>query len=156
MFSKIKRFLKKYKTIVKILIVLIILGIVSFGLYKLLFYSSAESSIYGVRLRDIKDNEFKVEEKKQVEEKVQALEKVSTVKITTKGRLIKFFINFEEDATNDVIKQRFNDVLGFLSDKVKGYYDITFYAKVNKGEEEKYPIIGYKHKNNTVISFDEL
>lgn len=156
MFSKIKGFLKKYKTIIKILIVLMVLGAVGFGLYKLLFYSSAENSIYGVRLRDIKDNEFKIEEKKQVEEKVAGLEKVSTVKITIKGRLIKFFINFDEDVTNDVIKQRFNDALGFISDKVKGYYDITFYAKVNKGEEEKYPIIGYKHKNNTVISFDEL
>lgn len=152
MFSKIKR----YKTIIKILVVLIILGAVSFGLYKLLFYSSAESSIYGVRLRDIKDNEFKIEEKKEVEEKVSTLEKVSTVKITVKGRLIKFFINFDEDVTNDIIKQRFNDALGFISDKVKGYYDITFYGKVNKNEEEKYPVIGYKHKNNGVISFDEL
>ena len=156
MLSKIKRFLRKNKNIIRIGIILLIVIIVLLVLYKSLFYSSAESSIYGVRLRDIKENEFKSEEKKTIEQKSLALENVSTVKISVKGRLIKFFINFDEGTTNDVIKQRCNDMLGLVSEKVRGYYDITFYAKINVGEKETYPIIGYKHKNKTEISFYEL
>lgn len=156
MLLKIKKFLKKNKKVIKIGIVLIIILIILLVLYKALFYSSAESSIYGVRLRDINKNEFKQEEKKKIEKKSSELEKISTVKISTKGRLIKVFINFEEGTTNDIIKQRFNDILGFVSEKVKGYYDITFYAKINVDNKETYPVIGYKHKNKPEISYDEL
>lgn len=156
MLSKIKKFLKKNKKVVKIGIILLVVLIVLLVLYKSLFYSDSEKANYGVRLRDIEEHEFKTKDRKSVEEKSSTLEDISTVKITIKGRLIKFFVNFDEETTNDVIKQRFNEMLSFVSENVKGYYDITFYAKINKEDEETYPIIGYKHKNKTEITFDEL
>lgn len=48
-----------------------------------------------------------------------------------------------------------NEMLGYFSDKVKGYYDITFYAKKNVEDKETYPLIGYKHKTRDEISFEE-
>lgn len=156
MLSKIKKFLKKNKKLVKIGAVLLIILIVLLVLYKSLFYSDSEKANYGVRLRDIKENEFKVSEKKKVEEKSSALEGISDVKITIKGRLIKFFVYFDEETTNDVIKSKFNEMLSFVSEKVKGYYDITFYAIINTDDEKTYPVIGYKHKNKAEIAFDEL
>lgn len=156
MLPKIKKFIKKNKKQVKIGVIVLIILIVFLVLYKSLFYSNSEKAIYGVRLRDIEDNEFTEEEQSSVQKKSSKLEGVSSTEILVKGRLIKFFVTFDEGISNEDMKNKFNDMLGYISDKVKNYYDITFYAIQNKDDEESYPLIGYKHKNNTEITFDEF
>lgn len=156
MLPKIKKFLKKYNKQVKIGLIVLVVLILFLVLYKSLFYSSSEKAVYGVRLRDIKENEFTSEEKKDVEKKSSDVEGVSSLKITVKGRLIKFFVTFDDGVSNEDIKGKFNEMLGFISDDVKGYYDITFYAVQEKEDKETYPIIGYKHKNKDQITFDEF
>ena len=156
MLPKIKKFLKKYNKQVKIGLIVLVVLILFLVLYKSLFYSSSEKAVYGVRLRDIKENEFTSEEKKDVEKKSSDVEVVSSLKITVKGRLIKFFVTFDDGVSNEDIKGKFNEMLGFISDDVKGYYDITFYAVQEKEDKETYPIIGYKHKNKDQITFDEF
>lgn len=156
MLPKIKKFIKKYNKQVKIGLIVLVVLILFLVLYKSLFYSSSEKAVYGVRLRDIKENEFTSEEKKDVEKKSADVEGVSSLKITIKGRLIKFFVNFDDGVSNEDIKGKFNEMLGFISDDVKGYYDITFYAVQEKDDKEIYPVIGYKHKSKDQITFDEL
>lgn len=156
MLPKIKKILKTHKKQVKIGLIVLAILIVLLVLYKSLFYSDSEKATYGVRLRDIKENEFTDEEKKSVQEQSSNIEGVDSVSINVKGRLIKFFVNFEDGLTNEDIKGKFNEMLGFVSDKVKSYYDITFYAIQNKDGEEKYPVIGYKHKSKEEITFDEF
>lgn len=153
---KIKKFIKKYNKQLKIGIVVLLVLIVLLILYKSLFYSSSEKAAYGVRLRDIKKNEFTSKEQKEVKEKSSSLDGVSSLKITVKGRLIKFFVNFDAGVSNVDIKNKFNEMVGFFSEKVKGYYDITFYAIQEKEGKETYPIIGYKHKSKEAMTFDEL
>lgn len=156
MLPKIKKFLKKYNKQVKIGLIVLAVLILFLVLYKSLFYSSAEKAVYGVRLRDIKENKFTSEETKEVEKKSKDIQGVSSVKINVKGRLIKFFVTFDDGISNEDIKGKFNEILSFISDKVKGYYDITFYAVQEKDDKETYPIIGYKHKSKDQITFDEL
>lgn len=154
MIPKLKSFFKKYKTIIKIIILLLIVLIGALIAYKLLFYSNREEDLYGVRLRDIEENKFSNSDMKEVKQKVSEFETVSSVKIEVKGRLIKFFITFNEGISSDEIKNKFNETLSFISDKVKGYYDITLYAVQQKDGNDNYPVIGYKHKNNVEISFE--
>ncbi len=156
MVPKIKKFIKKYNKQVKIGLLVLLVLIILFVLYKSLFYSDSQKATYGVRLRDIKENEFTNKEKKEVIKKSFDLQGVSSLKINVKGRLIKFFATFEDGVTNEDIKNSFNEMLGFVSDKVKNYYDITFYAIQSKEGSEVYPVIGYKHKNKEAITFDEL
>lgn len=156
MLPKIKKFLKTHKKQVKIGLIILAILIVLLVLYKSLFYSNSEKATYGVRLRDIEENKFTSEEKKSVQEQSSKIEGVDSVDITVKGRLIKFFVNFNEEITNEDIKNKFNEMLGFISDKVKGYYDVTFYAIQIKDKKEKYPVIGYKHKSKEEITFDEF
>ena len=146
--------LKKHKKIIKIAIIILGLLIVAVIAYKLLFYSNTQNDLYGVRLRDIEENRFSNKEIKEVKQKVSDFEIVNGVKIEVKGRLIKFFVTFNEGVTSDDMKNKFNETLSFISDKVKGYYDITLYAIQSKEGKEYYPVIGYKHKNNTEISFE--
>lgn len=156
MLPKIKKFIKKYNKQVKIGLVVLLVLIVFLILYKSLFYSSSLKATYGVRLRDIKENEFTSSEKKEVLKKSTDLEGVSSLKINVRGRLIKFFVTMDDGVSNEDIKSKFNEMLGFVSEKVKGYYDITFYAIQNREGKEVYPVIGYKHKSKQEMTFDEL
>lgn len=156
MVPKIKKFIKKYNKQVKIGLLVLLVLIVLLVLYKSLFYSDSERATYGVRLRDIKENKFTNEEKKDVQAKSSGVEGVTSLKINVKGRLIKFFVTFDDGISNDDIKNKFNEMLGFVSEKVKGYYDITFYAIQNRDGKEVYPVTGYKHKSKAEITFDEL
>lgn len=156
MIPKIKKFIKKYNKQVKLGVIILLIFILFLVLYKVLFYSTNEKAVYGVRLRDIKENEFTSSEKKEVKENSSNIEGISSVDIKVKGRLIKLFVTIDNDVNAAEIKNKFNDMLGFFSEKVKGYYDITFYAIQDKDGKETYPIIGYKHKSKDIMTFDEL
>lgn len=156
MLPKIKKFMKKYNKQIKIGLVVLLILIVLLILFKALFYSDSERAIYGVRLRDIKENEFTKSERDDLQKKASSLAGVKEAKVEVKGRLIKVFVTFEEGVSNDDIKARFNDIVGSLTDKVRGYYDVTIYAEQSIEGKTKYPVIGYKHKNNAEISFDVL
>ena len=156
MLPKIKRFIKNNKKIIKIGLIVLLIIIILLVLYKSLFYSSSEKATYGVRLRDIDKNKIQEKEISNLKEKSSIVEGVTSVKITIKGRLIKYFVTFDTSIDNEGIKSKFNEMLSFVSEKITGYYDITFYAIKSSGETQSYPIIGYKHKNKQVITFDEL
>ena len=154
MILKLKKFIKKHKKVVIICLIALVVLIMLLMLYKSLFYSSKESDVYGVRLRDIKDNKITSEDISSIEKKLSETDGVESATINVKGRLIKFFVTFSDSATTDTMKIVFNDSLGYISDKVKNYYDITFYAEQKRDGKMTYPVIGYKHKSKTEISFD--
>lgn len=156
MLPKIKKFMVKYNKQIKIGLIILLILVVFLVFYKSLFYSNSEKASYGVRLRDIKENEFTSSEKKEVQEKASNIDGVSSLKINVKGRLIKFFVTFDEGVNNNDIKTKMNEMLGYISKEVKDYYDVTFYAIEEKEEKETYPVIGYKHKSKEEMTFDEL
>ena len=156
MLPKMKRFVRNNKKQVKIGLLVLLVMIILLVLYKSLFYSSSEKSVYGVRIRDIKEHEFTKEMIKEVESKSSKLEKTSKTEIKIKGRLIKIFVTFTDDATTDDIKARLNDIVSYIEDDVKSYYDIELYSIQTKDNKTSYPVIGYKHKNKTDITFDVI
>ena len=91
-----------------------------------------------------------------MESKSSKLEKTSKTEIKIKGRLIKIFVTFTDDATTDDIKARLNDIVSYIEDDVKSYYDIELYSIQTKDNKTSYPVIGYKHKNKTDITFDVI
>ena len=150
----IRRLIRHHSKEIKIGLFILLAVILLIVLYKSLFYSSSESAVYGVRIRDIKDNKITTKTINGWKESVLDIDKITECKIVIKGRLIKFFVSFDEDVSTDDIKNKFNETIKLLPEKVIGYYDITFYAKQNKDSNTKYPVIGYKHKNSDSISFD--
>ena len=156
MLPKIKDFVLNNKKLV-VIGVAILLGLILFiVLYKSLFYSSSEKANYGVRLRDLKENEFTKAEKLDVIDKSSKVDKVEKVEILVKGRLIKFFVTFKDETTNEEIEASFNKMIEYISDTVKGYYDVTFYSTVEREGKKLNPVTGYKHKSKDTISFDEI
>lgn len=154
MLPKIKNFVIENKKIVILVSIIILALILLLILYKSLFYSNSEKAVYGDRLRDIKKNEFTKEQRVETYDKVVEVAGVSEAKISVKGRLIKFYVTFDDGVSAEDIKNKFNEMLGFLEDDVKGYYDVTFYAAQTADGKTKYPVIGYKQKGRDLISFD--
>ena len=150
---KVKKFIKDYNKQIKIGIVILLILVLFIVLYKSLFYSNSEKASYGVRLRDIKSNEIEKEERVELQNKASEIEGVSEARIVIKGRLIKFFVTFNDGVSQEEIKNKFNDMLGLLDEKIKGYYDVTFDAIQKDGNEKKYPVIGYKSKSKEGISY---
>ena len=156
MLPKIKKFIKANKKEVKLGLLILIILILLLVLYKMLFYSDSEKSIYGPRLNGINENKITNEEKIEFKDKVSKIEGITKTRIEVKGRLIKIYTTFDEQVSNEDIKNKFNEMLTFINDDIKSYYDITFYAKQVKEEKNKYPVVGYKQKGKELISFDEF
>lgn len=154
--SNVLKILRKYKKLIKILIILLVLIIVGLIVFKSLFYSNSQKSIYGVRLRDYEKNKITADAKKDLQKKCTSFEEISSCKIDIKGRLVKYYITFNDDTSNDVIKNKINEILPSLNDLIKEYYDVEFYAIEKKEGKEVYPVIGYKHKFRDSISYDEF
>lgn len=152
MVPKIKKFIKKNKKMVIVGAAVLLFLIIFIIFYKSMFYSNSKSALYGVRLRDIKEHEFTSKDRTSVLNDVKKNDLVKDVSININGRLIKFIVTFEDGTNNDSMKTIFTDAYNLLDDKVKEYYDVSFYAILN----DKYPLLGYKHKNNESISWDEI
>ena len=121
MLPKIKRFVRNNKKQVKTGLLVLLVIIILLVLYKSLFYSSSEKSVYGVRIRDINNHEFTVSEKKDVQDKVSSIDGVEESEVVIKGRLIKFFVTFKEGVSTDDMKAKFSEILNYLSDDTKTY-----------------------------------
>ena len=154
MLPKLKKLIKKNKKIVIICVLALLALVLLVLLYKSLFYSSSERSVYGVRLRDIRENEITKDEKEDYIDKTSNIDGVKDISVNIKGKLIKVFIEFNDSVSGDDMKAKLNESLENLNEKIKGYYDIEFYVKQFKDGKTTYPIIGYKHKNKEQITFD--
>lgn len=155
MLTNIKKWVRNNKEKVRNILIVTVIVVIMLVLYKLLFYSTAESSVYGMRLRDINKHEISNKELKEYEEKSK-LEGINKIDIKIKGKLIKYFIEVPNEVSNDDVKNKINEMLGFLTEDIKGFYDITFYVNKEQEEEIKCIMIGYKHKSKESVIYDEV
>lgn len=154
--QNMKKFVRKNKRVIAMVIICIVALLLCVIVYKTCFYSNSKSSLYGERLREIEKNEFTKSQKQKVANKVKKFAGVNKVDVEVSGRLIKFFITFDKNTSVDNMKLRFNESLGLLSEKVKSYYDVSFYSIQIVDKKVKYPLMGYKHKNSKDISWGNI
>lgn len=152
--NNIKRFVRKHKREVTIAAIALVALLFIIILYKSLFYSKSEKSVYGVRLNGISEHKLKDSTLEGWESSIKDMKDVSDCKVTLKGRLLKFFVTFESNVSTDDIKTKFNDIVKDIDADTKSYYDIELYAKQSKDGDMKYPVIGYKHKSKDSVSYD--
>ena len=155
MIPKLRRLIKKNRDLIINVFIVILIVIVMIGLYKILFYSSKESSVYGVRLRDSEKYKIEVTEIKKIEKEAKKVDGTESVSIKIKGRLIKYYITVNNEYSVDQMKNVCNQMIGLIDEKKRGYYDMTFYVIKEKEGNEEYPLIGYKHKSKEGIAFVE-
>ncbi len=151
----IKKIFKKHKKLIVGIFLAIIFLILLIGLYKVFFYSSNEKDIYGVRLRDREDYNISNKELDNIHTDILKMQTVKNVEVKIKGRLIKFFVEYETTTNKDKMKKVFNDSYNLIKEDVRSYYDVTFYSILEKDNKKTYPLVGYKHKNEKAITWQE-
>lgn len=132
----------------------IILGVVIlFIVLLILIYKNLFSSSNSNRYKGIENYKLTSAEKDFVKEKLNELGKVKSVEIYVKSKIIRIFVNLNEDVDFDMVKNVSNDLLEGFSEENLSYYDVEIFYESDNEESNVYPQIGYKHKSKTEFSW---
>lgn len=143
-----KKFKKYYKLIIVVL-VLIIFVVLGVFIYKNLFQGSGAD-----RLENVENYKLTKKEKNKVKDKINELSKIENIKVYTNNKIIKIFIELEEDIDFDDVKDVSNELIEcFSSDNLK-FYDLEIFITSKNKESEVYPKIGYKHKSDSKFTWN--
>lgn len=132
----------------------IILGVVIlFIVLLILIYKNLFSSSNSNRYKGIENYKLTSAEKDFVKEKLNEIGKVKSVEIYVKSKIIRIFVNLNEDVDFDMVKNVSNDLLEGFSEENLSYYDVEIFYESDNEESNVYPQIGYKHKSKTEFSW---
>lgn len=118
---------------------------------KILFYPSGKG-IYGNRLDGIENYPINSEKIEEVKSTILESDDCKNISYQLQGKIMKFFIQVS-DETGTTSAQRLGDnIIDSFSETELGYYDVSIYI-TGSAESEQYPMIGYKSRNKTSISW---
>ena len=143
---------KTIKIIVGVL-VLIIIGIVIFGLIKIVLPDS-NVSLYGNR----QENTVKISNDRlsKTDELIKSNEFINSSKTYVGGVLIvNIIIDVKKDTKLLTVESMLDKVLELYTEKEKSDYDFQVFVTCNDdtSEDSVYPIIGYKHKTSLAFKW---
>ena len=141
--------IKKYYKWIIVAIAILIVSILTVLIYKNLFEQGTSR-----RLEGIENHELTKKEIKLVKESISELEEVNSVSVSTNYKIIKIFIELNEDIEFDDISELSAEAVNNLSKKNLKFYDIEIFIDSLNEESEIYPRIGYKHKTNSDFTWN--
>ena len=117
-----------------------------------ILFTPTGESVYGWRLEGIEN--YPITDEKISEIKTILLESkyCKDVNYQLTGRIMKFFVKVET-GTGSVNAQKLGDkIIDNLSETELSYYDVSVYIS-STGDDEQYPMIGVKSKNDAAITW---
>ena len=142
--KKIVKFLKKYYKLIIIILVLIIIAVLGVFIYKEIFEVGVSNRLEGIEKYNLTKKEIKA-----VKEKLDEIENVESININTNYKIIKIFLNLEEDIDFEEVKKVCNESIEEVSKKNREFYDLEIFIESKNKDSEIYPKIGYKYKTNS-------
>lgn len=140
-------FIKRHKFWFIGLAVFLVVVLLVFFAIKELVYPDERKNLYGERLLGIEEVMPTEEQLSKIKENLLAASGVKEVTHHLSGRILNYMISLEDDVAVDVAKTLANKVIEQLNDEQKSYFDIQIF--LNAEDQERYPLIGYKHKTST-------
>ena len=135
--KNIKKFIKKNKMTVIVVICCLVLTILIFAIKLTLFPNEAK-----IKNSDLEQIESNLKEK-------EGVEKVST---SFSGRILNVIITVKEDMSLDGVKSFPDEVDKALDEKQKKAYDVQVFINKTK-DDDKFPVIAYRHQGGDHYSF---
>lgn len=139
---------KKFLKYIIIFVVIVLICVFSFFIYKNLFSDSGN-----VRYKDIDKHKLTNNEINSVKDKIKEWEEIKKVDIYTDSKIIKIVVKLNNDIDFEKVKEKANGILTEFNEKNLEYYDIEFFVASATEESQVYPQIGYKFKNNLEFSW---
>ena len=140
-----KKKIIKYSIIAVIILIIVIF---SFVIYKNLFATSNSS-----RYDDIKNYKLTNDEINSVKDIVKELGQVNDVDVYIDSKIIKIVVKLEDDIDFEQVKEKANATIKQFKEKNLTYYDVEFFVQSSNKDSEVYPQIGYKFKTNSEFSW---
>lgn len=140
-----KRFLKKYKKIIIIIICILILLFIGKLFYQIMF--SDTERLYGNRLDGISKVELSKKDLKGITDELESNNNIKEANYDQKGRIYNFVIKVEEDVNISEIVSLSSKVIDKFDDSQKEFFDVQIFITTGNDEKlEKFPVIGYRKK----------
>lgn len=149
---KFLSFIKRHCFLFISLLIILIILIVGFIVAKNLFFSS-HGDPFGTRLDGIEEAKITDDDLSKVKENLENIEQIISVENNIVGRRADFIIKVKADVDIITAKGYPDKILEYLSDESKSFYDIQVMITNEDGENQNYPIIGYKHKTKAGFTF---
>lgn len=148
-----KGFYKDNRVYVILMIVSIVCIILVISGVLIYFVGQSTKDAYGNRLEGIEKVKIKEDKLTELETTIKENELVEKVNTNVSGKILYIVVHLTKgvptDAENIAVK-----ALEKLSDEEKAFYDIQFiFDSSNEGEDNVFPIMGYKNAKNTTISW---
>ena len=126
----------------------IALTVIGLLILKSIFFPNENKAIYGNRLEG--RDKVKITKEKMNKVKEELKEGTTSVKVRVAGRIIYIDVMVNNETSKETARGLGDKALGVFSDEEKAYYDIQVLFD-NEGNQEQFPIIGYKHHTKSAI-----
>lgn len=147
-------FIKKHKMTFFVIVLFVILTIGLYYAYNL-FFTNGGKPVYGDRLDGIEEVSLSKETISEIEKNTKESKSVKEVSSNVSGRTLNIVITVNDDLSIKDAKKIGEESFKNLSEKQIKYYSIQIFVKKDNEDENNFPIIGYKQKDNTNISWSK-
>ncbi len=144
-------FVRKNKYTIIVVIIFILLIIVGICI-KNTFFPNLGKALYGDRLDGIEEVEIKDQKLEQVIGTFQDKDFVEEATQDVKGKLVTFVVTVKDDVEVSTAKGLTTVLKEGFDEEQLAFYDFQLMIKKN-GQDEKFPIIGYKHHSSSDFTF---
>ena len=146
------KFIKEHKFTVFVIILFIVAVIFLYFMYDLFFTNSGKPE-YGNRLDGIEEVEITKDDLSKIETELKKNKNVSNVSSNISGRTLNIIITVDDGLGVDDAKKIGQNSYSSLSEKQIKYYAIQVFIKKKDEAKNNFPIIGFKQKEQTSISW---
>ncbi len=146
------KFVKAHKFTVFVIILFILAVVFLYFMYDL-FFTNGGKPEYGNRLDGIEEVEVTKEDISKIEAEAKKNKNVSEVSVDISGRTLNIIITVDNSMGVDDAKKVGQSSYSVLGEKQIKYYAIQLFIKKSDETKNNFPIIGYKQKESTSISW---
>ena len=142
--KKVKRFVLKNKLLTVLIGLILLIMISGLVVIKLWLFPNSGGSKYGNRLDGIENVKLTDSRFDEIKKSFESKSGFDITGFRLSGRIVNIYISAGQISKDDVKSESLKLVNSFSEDEIK-FYDFQVFVT---GNDESYPIIGYKNKNS--------
>ena len=143
--KKLKKFIMNNKVLSVLILLLLLIFIFGLVIIKVFIFPNYHTSKFGNRLDGIENVMIDSSRLDEIKNNFSSIEGFNFYGYRLSGKIINIYVSITGDLSTDTIRDKCKEIIkSFNEDEIK-FYDFQFYVT---GEDEKYPMMGYKNKNS--------
>lgn len=147
-----KKFLKKNRYTIILLIVFVLLVILGLKVKNILVPDEGKAT-YGERLKDISKHPIKEEVYKKIEEELLSNKTVTKVTHRLQGKIINYYITFDNKVSVKDAKALGESIIKGFDEDTLGYYSVQIFLLKDDEKQNNFPIIGMRSPESKAVSW---